>query len=344
VSRVLAVLAAAAMVLGAVVVRDRMDGVDGGAGGDRIDLRCGTEFVEVCRSLAAEVDGVDVTVEDEATTAAELVDLPRDAAAPFDVWLTTGPWPAMVDEARARSGRDTAALAAPTATGARSPAVIVGRADRFEALSAECGGPVTWACIGRSAGLPWTAVGGAPTWGVLKPGLPEPDGGTGLVVLAQAVASQLGRTDYASNDFDDDPTFGPWFDQLVGAAKAANPSGADPLTRYLVVPAEFGFVGALEATAGPAVARAAGRGEARTVVPEPVATASVSLVPAAGGRGAAAADRVGDRLPALLAGAGWQVPGQPAAPGVGGGTLPETDGLPAPGVLEALRARWAAAR
>jgi hypothetical protein len=346
VTRVLALLAAAALVVGAVVLRDRIDGGEGGAGGsdgDRIALRCGAELAEVCRELAAGDDDVEVTVEDEATTAATLLDLPRGAAAPFDAWLAAGPWPQMVAEARARSGRDAGGLGTPIPTGARSPAVIVGRADRIETIATACGGPPTWACIGQSAGLPWTAAGGPATWGVLKPGLPAPDDGTGLVVLSQAVASQLGRTDYASNDFEDDPAFGPWFDQLVGAAKAANPTAVDPFERFLVVPAEFGLVGALEAAAGPALSRATGRGDLRTILPEPVATASVSLVPAAEG-GDAAVARLEDRLPELLARAGWRVPGRPAASGVGPGDLPDTDGLPAPGVLEALRTRWAAVR
>jgi hypothetical protein len=231
-------------------------------------------------------------------------------------------------------GRSSAVLA-------RSPATIVAQSDRAAALGAACQGPVTWACIGRFAGRPWTEAGGQQTWGTVKPGLAAPVQGAGLVALAQAVASRLGTPDWASNDVDD-PAVAAWFDQLVGEAKRVRVAGQTPLARFLVVPASFGAVGALESEAGPSVDEAANRKNLRVIYPEPVATADVLLTPAAGGTAAAVLDRI-DRAQLLdaLAATGWRVPGRDDVAGVGGGPdLPATAGLPSAGALQFLRGAW----
>lgn len=341
--RLLALLLAVGLVGGAVLVRNRID--DGGSGGgsssgDGVRLVCGTDLAATCERLAQDDPSIDLTVEDEAVTADRLATAPADGAG-FDAWLTAGPWAAIVADDRSRAGTDGAVLGDPSKVLARSPATIVAQQDRAAALTTACGGAVSWACIGRFAGLPWTDAGGQAAWGTVKPGLAGPSTGAGLVALSQAVSSQIGTTDYASNDFDD-PTLSAWFDQLVGQAKRARAPGQSPVARFLVLPASFGAVGALEAESGPSVARAANRSDLRVIYPEPVATADVTLTPAAGREASEVLDRIGqDRLLDALATDGWRVPGRPAAAGVSAGpSLPAGDGLPAPGVLQFLRGRW----
>lgn len=338
--RALAVVAAVALVVAAVLVRNRLDGDGGGGEGGRVRLVCGPAVAAACRELAG--DGVSVVVEDEATTAARLVALKPGRSPGFDAWLAVGPWPAMVAEQRRAAGGDPVPLGEPSRRLARSPATIVARDDRVAALEEHCGGAVDWACIGDVAGGPWTAAGGPATWGTLKPGQPSPDRGDGLVVLSQAVSSELGTTDYASNDFTDDPELTPWFDRLVGAVKDSSSGAGTPLERFLVAPATFGVVGAIEAESAPSVARAADGEQFTVIYPEPVVTADVALTPRAGTSASDVLDRLGtERLDRALAAAGWRVPGQRQADGVGGGPdLSSGSGLPGPGVLSALRQRW----
>jgi hypothetical protein len=338
VKRLAALVGAVALVVGAVLVRGAIDGDGGGGGGagsgeeGRLQLVCSSALRAACDGLAG--DDVAVRVEDDAVTAAALA---GEDPPGVDAWLTTSPWPAIVAEDRELAGSPPV-LGRPSSTLARSPATAVMRRDRAEAAAAACGGDVTWACVGGAADEPWTELGGSPTWGTVKPGLPDPDRSDGLVVLSQAAASRLGRTDFAANDFDDDPEFGPWFDQLVGAAKDAGRGTPSPLDRFLVANASFGAVGALEAEAVPAQRRAANGGDLAVIYPEPVVTADVVLVPAAGREAAEVVDRVG-RAPLLaaLGDAGWRVPGRD---GPAGPALPAGSGLPAPGVLAALRERW----
>jgi hypothetical protein len=342
VKRLLALLVAVGLVGGAVLVRNRIDDSAGGGGSGDTSLRlvCGTDLAAACRAVADADGSIDLTVEDEAVTADRLV-AATGTDVGFDAWVAAGPWAEIVADDRAQAGTAGPGLGTPSKVLARSPATIVAQDDRAAALASACAGPVTWACIGRFAGLPWTEAGGSATWGTVKPGLAAPDTGASLVGLSQGVASQLGTTDYARNDFDD-PAVSSWFDQLVGAAKRSRVPGQTPLARFLVAPATFGAVGALEAESGPSVARAANRDGLMVIYPEPVSTADVTVTPPAGGKASDVLDRIGaDPLLDALAASGWRVPGRPAADGVGGGpSLPRSAGLPAPGVLQFLRGRW----
>lgn len=344
--RLAALVAAVVLVVGALWVRDRIDGDDGGdgsgggggdGGGDLV-LACSRTMASACERLDR-IDGLSVRIEDDATTAEALAQ--ADGASPdVDAWLTAAPWAAMVADERELAGRPPV-LAESSDALARSPVTMVARSDRAEALRSACGGNVTWACVGDAAGGPWTALGGDAAWGTVRPGLPAPDSARGLVVLAQAVASRLGGSDYASNDFDEDPAFRPWFDRLVGAAKDTDLPGV-PLSRFLVAPATFGVVGSLEAESGPELAGAANRGRFDVIYPEPVVTADVVLAPAAGSDAESVIDRIGrDRLTNALSRAGWRVPGAQPGRGVDPSVrLPDASGLPQPGVLAALRSEW----
>ena len=354
--RFLAVVAAVGMVAAALLVRTVIDGGSGGgpggAGGDGSDdtttVVCGPDLRALCEALAAADPTVRVVVEDEADTVARLA---ADGVAGLDAdaWFTVGPAAAVLADDRAAAGLPPLALGGTSPVLARSPAVLVAAADRAAALTSACPTGVTWACVGPFAGRPWTEAGGQPAWGQLRPGLPSPATGAGLVVWSQAVSSQTVAVDlpalWARNDLDD-PAVSGWFDALATQSKRAGAAAGDPLSRFLVAPATFGVVGALEAAAGPAVQRGAGRNAPSLIYPEPVVSADVTLTVPAGSSPEDVLDRLGrDRIEQFLAEEGWRVPGRPDAPGVGGGPpLPDTSGLASPGSLSYLQERWGAAR
>jgi hypothetical protein len=350
--RFLALLAAVGLVAGALLVRTVIDGGTpgggsaGGGGDDTTTLRCGPDLERVCEALAAGSDGVEVRIEAEGVTAGRLV-AEGSVGLQADVWLTVGPWAEVAADDRAAAGGPPLDLGGTSPTLARSPAVIVAAVDRADALADACPTGITWACIGPFAGRPWTDVGGLATWGALRPGIAPPATGSGLTVWSQAVSSRTVSVglpaDWARNDLDD-PSVSGWFDQLAAQSKRAGPGVADPLARFLVAPATYGVVGALEAAAGPAVARAAGRSDTRLIYPEPVVSAEVTVTAPAGSNVDEVLDRLGaDQLARALAEAGWRVADEPFAPGVGGGPpLPTSSGLAAPGALAYLQERWEA--
>lgn len=336
-ARILALLAAVAMVVGAVAVRGAMDD-DEERTTTALRLVCSTELAGVCDDLAA--DGrsdVRATVEAAADTAARLTALGQGEDAGLDGWLVAGPWPAIVDEAREREAKD--ALLDDGAVLARSPVVLAVRPDRAEVLRRHCdGGTVGWKCLGQVAGEPWSSLpGGRADWGPVKPGLPPVSTAAGLAVLAAATVGFFGAPVASSTELDDGP-YQDWLRQLLDAVPARPPSALQTLLQR---PSLFDAVGALEAEAAPAVARSAANPKPALLYPDPVATADVVLG-TTDGRAAellreVVAGPVGKRA---LAATGWHVAGQPLAPGIDPTrSLPDGSGLPSAGVLEALRRR-----
>ena len=329
--RLVAVVVAIGMIVGAWVLRDRLDGEGGDSGGgDRSDdvellrLRCATELEAACRALSEELDDVELSVEDPGTTADALVELPEGDEPGFDVWLAAGPWAAITADNRGFANVDGRVLGEPSRVLARSPAVIVTRTGRAEQLTEACEGTVGWACIGRQ-----------PT--SLRVGLPSPERGDGLVVLAGAVASELGTTDYSATDFDT-PGFSGWFDRLTELSADTPLGRQSPLARSLAAAGTFGVVGALEAQS---VDLLRSREGYVTIYPEPMTTADITLIPRVGLDAADLVDRLGaDRLAEVLAAAGWRQDGTAPAGATDAPALPEGDQLPGPGVLQQLRELW----
>jgi len=337
VKRVLAVLAALAMVVAAWWIRSAFidgDGGTGTGGGDELHLTCGSDLADVCKQLAADDGSIRVTVVAEGMTADQLSG--DDAEATFDAWLTTGPWAQIVADNRSTAnskGRNP--LGGTSEVLGRSPVTFVGPTDRLDALAAHCGGTATWVCIGDASGQRWDAVGGNPSWGQVKAGLAPPDSGAGLVALDQAMADKADRTDWDLTDLDDASQ---WMSQLVGAAEIA----ANPLNLLLTRPGSFSIAAPLERQSGPQLQGAADGSRYSLLYPEPVVTADVTLSAAAGGEVDDLIERIGaDRLSEVLAEHGWRVDGQPSAAGVGsGGALPKGANLASPGALQALREQW----
>src|SRR5438270_3546694 len=140
--RVVALAAAAAMIAGALWFRHRRDNKTSSA--SRPHITCATEVGVVCDAVSKSAD---VTVESASTTAARLS---KTDSTDIDAWVTAGPWPQLVDEARERAGRTRFFTRYDTAI-ARSPLVAAVFPDRGRVLSAKCGGPITWKCIGDAA-------------------------------------------------------------------------------------------------------------------------------------------------------------------------------------------------
>lgn len=339
-ARILAIVAAVAMVIGALYARSRIDDRTERTG-TTLRLVCATELAPVCEALADDQGTrVEATVEPAATTADTLTKLERGAPSPLHGWLVTAPWPTIVAEARQRAGRD--ALLSAGDVLARSPVVLAVRADRNQALEAQCKGQSGWKCLGEAAGRPWTELpGGRPEWGRVKPGHPGVASAAGLTVMGGAtVAFFGGRLELSSTDLDDDAYFD-WLSNLERAVPLDPPS---PFQTMLQRPSAFDAVGALEAEAGPLLV---GARNAKPVLiyPSPVTTADVVLGTTGGRAGELLADLVsGPSGGRALAASGWRVEGVSPVAGVRTSVqLPPTSNLPEPGVLDALRQRVAQA-
>ena len=326
--RVLAVVAAAAMIAGALFLRSALDDRKEEKG--RVySLVCAEDLAVACDEVRDAYPGrVEVTVEPAGVTADRLVGT-GDADFGLDGWLVTAPWREIVDGARRSRGKVPIFGEAPPPAIARSPLALVAWKDRVAALGPRCT-PLTWKCLGEAAGTPggWAAVGGRPEWGQVKPGHADASSdGQGLLVLGQAAAEYFGRTDLSTIDLDDED-FQRW---LVGLERATPPSRGSPLARMLQLgPAAFDAVGTTKADAR-AAERAASRDRLTVLYPAPMATADVVLTTVPGDRGDRLRETVTGTARDALLDAGWD---KPDAAG-----LPPTDGLPSPGLLDALRGR-----
>lgn len=349
--RLAALVVTVLLVVGAVVVRHRLDQPStndngtGAASAASATLVCVTELAAVCQALAQRDTSLTVRVEDAATTQATLVaDVPRGSGPAIDAWLAPRPLPEMVTEQRQRAGL-APSLDASSRVLARSPLVVAVWNDRRQVLAGRCpGGDITWRCVGEVAGTPWNGIGGQATWGDVKPGHPTPElTATGLLVIGQATGSYFGTSDYASNDFTD-PAFRAWFERLERAVPTFPTPPRTPLDEMLFKgPSAFDLTGDLEADAAPAIVGSRDKDRLTILYPSPLATADLVLAPVAG-------SDAGGRLKKLLesndaatalARAGWRVDGQPTADGIPADlALPADNGLPRAGVLQALRSLW----
>lgn len=327
--RLAAAVVAIALVAGALWLRSRRDGGSSASQGtttttaktSAATLLCVPELAEGCRAAAA-ASGAALTIEAAGTT----IDRLATAEEPGTVtWATLAPLPELVDDLRARAG-----LAPLFGDGQHTPLAsskiaLVGRANQFDVLATHCGGEATWACLGEVAGKPWTAIGGQAAWGDVKPAHEAPDASaSGLLTFANATVSFLGRPDIGTIDLQSD-AYSDWVRRLERSIPYFGGPEGTPFERFLLLP-EINVVGTTEAEVN---AKAGARRAGLTVAyPSPMAQADAVMVSSAG---APAPGRLGAaEAAARLRGTGWEAP-SPAPPG----------GLPAPGVLQALRLLWA---
>lgn len=323
--RVAALLGAIAMVVGAVVIRNRIN--DNNAGrNETLELWCAQELDEVCNDIADTDEArVTVTVEDASATADRLTEA---GAADFDGWLTFDPFPQMVEQAREAQSRSRLfdRVSQPIA---RSPVSLVMWKERAAALSSRCKGPVNWTCLGEAADNPWKSAGGRDQWGAVKTAIPDPSiTGTGLLALGGATAAFAGTTDVSRVELEENDTFGVWLANL----KHSQVPGADLARMLAGGPAIVDAVAALEAQTRPVLRSAANAGQVDTIYPSPVATADVVLGTVASQRSARLAELVeGKAGQDALARAEWKT---------ANAGLPPGNGLPDPGLLAYLREAW----
>jgi hypothetical protein len=176
VNRFLAVLAAIAMIAGALWVRGRIDddeGSGGGVGDGTLTLVCDTTLAAACGATDAD----DIVVEDAARTAERLLTADRTE---FDAWVTPGPWPAIVDAEREATGRPPL-FTEETEVLASTRLALVGPP----------GTPPGWRTVGEQ-------VGG----GDLRLGWRDPATGLGVLQVAAFAVGWFGGPDFATNDFD----------------------------------------------------------------------------------------------------------------------------------------------
>jgi len=317
-ARFLALVAAVVMVVGAVVARDRLDDGDKDETAERsgrLELVCATELQPVCDAIDAAESGVNVTVEAATTTADRLKSVDADDAV-IDGWLTPGPWGEIVDASRAPSAGTL--FDRPGDALARSPFVLAVWKDKRARLA--CADPVDLGCVGDAVSARGFRLGAAAddqAEGVLV----DAALGTGHIKNANFATNDLGETDLA--------------DWITGVDANVDRVGRNPGGRSFAEMLTFGSAVAdgflsTEAEVSPQLATAAKRDQVDLVQLVPVATADVRFAPRLGDRGKRLGEIVrGDRAREALRSSGWRVDGRPP--------LPDDDGLPSAGVLQALR-------
>lgn len=334
--RVLALVGAVVMIGTAVLVRGALnsDGGGGGGGGGNgsgdTHLICATELADACAALADEDDDVTFDVEPAGVTAERLVDPAfQPGEADFDGWLTLQPWPALV-ELRRDLANQSPVLGETSDVLATAKLALVGPTDRVGQLVDACGGEdqTSWRCLGELADESWGDHGGATSQGRIDVGHDDPtQEATGLLVLGQAASDYFGTTSFASNDFDVDPGFRDWLEQLENAEPGLPPAvAAQPvITQLEQFPiASWDAVGTLDPEASSTSARTS---DAFTVLyPSPMIRAEVVLAPIRGHE----VDLDDDDLAQALETTGWTVGPAPQDAPAG----------PEAGVYQALIEEW----
>jgi hypothetical protein len=275
-SRVVAVLVAAGLIVAAILVRGALDDDDtsgGRSGSDVLRVVCADEIYAACASL--DPSRYSVRRQEAPETAAALT---SDDAVDFDVWIAPASWPAIVDDARGRAG-EAARFDVDATPVARSPLVAVGG----DAI-ASC----DWKCIGSAT----FSIGGA-----------APSSGLGTLQLGAAASGYFGTASFATNDFDS--AFRSWFGGLTERITTND----QPVTTLLQSRAFFDVALSFEADAqGELDAASEDRKRGLTLqYPAPVAYLDVVAVDIDPDRSREAAG-VARTVGALLLANGWQEP------------------------------------
>jgi hypothetical protein len=303
-NRILALLVAVGLVVGAVFVRRALDDDDGeeatsdGSSSGVPTVVCATEVVDACSRLSDRGVARVVATEAGGVTADRLV-ATGDLGA--DVWLTASFWPQIASDGQARAQVDPGDLRDVSGTLGRADVVMGIAPSQAETIDQRCGGTATWACVGANAGS-------AP----FRVGVDDADDTSGLAVVADALASEVGGTPPRPDDLDDEQL--DWFRHFAQNLTQGR-AGLTSLETLVTFPGQFDVAGGLATgvDGDPEVRRG-----------DPPARVAVVV---AGRPDRIDLDEVRDALDA----AGWDTSG-------------DTDptGLPNSGVMEALRSAWKA--
>lgn len=314
--RVLALLAAVALVAGAVLVRDRLDSGDGqqAAGGPGPSVSAG---VVACVDEVFEACRVATGGRARSVSAGEAIDLLvvdplAEEDAEVDAWVLPRYVVEAVDAQRARLGV-APAFGEVSEPVAHTEVVPVVAADRIAPLEAACGRALDWACLADLAGRSWSDL-GAPYPGPVRLGLDPPgSSATGLVAVGALGAAALGAVDPSQTETQ------AWFQDLERNRLAEAPRGQRALAVLATRAGTYDVATALVADG-----RAVEASNPRVVVAEPDPPATLDVVVAAGA-GRSVDTGLAEDVAAELGGSGWEVGGAT------GGIQPAGD------VLAALR-------
>lgn len=341
--RLAALLAAIALVGGAMVVRDRIDrspaaasgptstSATGGGGSattqpTTFTLVCITELEKACQAAASEVKGppaIAVRVE-EAGTTRDALTTAADPGSVVSAWVTLSPWAKLTDLARGRAPSPLLPAFDAALPLAQSPIAMAVKADRYDALDKTCSPTITWTCIGNNAGKPWTDLNGNVSWGTLNPAHADPAvNATGLVALAAIVESKIGNSTFTGADLDKDDDFSAWINRFEQAIRASafNPDSS-PLQQLLRQPDH-----SVIATTHAEIVSLSGTNRAvvREVTPVQTATAEAIVAPVLG---VVLPPAIVTALSNALLDIGW------TAPTSGATNAPDAT------TMEAIQAKW----
>ena len=301
--RVGALLGAVVMVVAALAVRGTFDGDDAGTG------RGGggsTDEIVCATGLAAACSAAGGTSTDAGVTADALLTPDGELEG---AWIVPAAWAQLVVAERERLGLG-AAFEIDGDPIASSPVDLVIWADRAEQLASLCARPVDWACLADQDGV--SLVGGDR----VRIGAPSVDTATGLTVAASQAAGLLGTSQFAANDFT-----GAFNSR---ASRLAAGQRDDPVTTMRTQgPGRLTAAGAIRADTADLTTNFGEILRVDDLTPA-VRVDIVALVPA----GSSLDGHTRRLMQRVLVDVGWD------APATG------DDGLPAGGVLAALRTFW----
>jgi hypothetical protein len=309
VKRLLALVLAAGLVVGAVFVRRAIDH-DGGSGASGVPrVVCASEVQAACLRLAS-AGLIHVARIEAPGQTTDRLSTP-DGRLGADAWLVSGFWPQIVTGNRARSGLPPLSLASSAVLGTQ-PARVFLRPARATTTISHCS-PLEWRCLAPMAAQPWTTFGGQPDWGQVSLAIPPVDTTEGLVTVAAAVGSAAGTDQYASNDVVDQ------VDEFLQRFSRDATTMADPVDSMVVKPGSVDVTAGLKADADGQPA-----GSVTTLWAAPAATVGAVI---AGSVGSLDLGAVRD----ALARTGWDPPTPNSR---------ITTGLPRPDVMDAVRNEW----
>jgi hypothetical protein len=214
--QVVAAVVAVVLIAGAWLIRTRV--IDGDsadapqAPSTASTVVCVSDLRDVCTAALAGRTDVQVRFEAANTTleARGSDDVPSDA-----IWITMEPFPEMVDQLRARSGRSPAEVAVEPI--GSSPLSLVVVAARAESLQIGCGDPVQWRCLGDAAGGEWSELDANAPSGKVLPAF----GSHPSMAIAQLGVTNAFLGFFGSNPIDrDDPALITWVRRLARTAQA----------------------------------------------------------------------------------------------------------------------------
>jgi hypothetical protein len=296
VKRLAALGVAVGLIAGALFARDRWIEGDDTSDADARTARtlvCATELANICNEVAGSFPEVTIRA---ANVGDSLTDLGDD-----EMWFTFTPFPEIITQTRERS-RQTERVYA-TQPVASSNVVLVAFPDRTATLTATCGDPVAWRCLGEQAGTNWSDIGGDASWRDVRPAFAPLSSGIGRLGVASAVTGFFGDAPIDAND----PSFTSWARPLARAVPTTALSSGTAIATIEVRPSS------LDVAVG-AASELSANGAGRFAVTPVSNDTRVDLVVATPA-GVDAPSRLAAELTTAALAAGWLPPGSPGAAG-----------------------------